>query len=648
MHDEQEPLHDPPREPLSEPARESAPDARRVPLRNMRSGPLPPALRNWQVLEIDSQATPLPEPAAELDTKLDPEPSAELDAEFTVEVAPASSPEVAAVPAASPSTARPEDLRDLQIGDRTDEILVAALDNRRRTVECGATVEYAVSLLNNSPQPATFQVQIEGWIDPQWLGDASGSGTAVAVTLEPGRRATLRLPLSPPRRAASEAGDYHFAVAVRSPQYPARQARLGALLTVLPFDVAEMRFLERGETVVSWLHRSATLPLMVANRGNHPATFTLHAVTPTEDDVPLRCRFGAADNDAGLPSLTLGPDQAITLPVRVEVLRPPLIGLHGRDLPVQVEARRQEQPAAGARTQLVARPLVGPWQIVAAMGVAAAGAVGLLLVLALVFLLAQRSAVQQAPLAAAPVAVAAVPPPVIIVTLNQPAGSPVIGSAAGAALGGPSAASSFTAGASPDPALPLVLPDQVSAPSGAGAGVAPAVAAASAGGAPSALPLAADEAAPSAAAGSSGGSSASQTYGQMFQDVGSRFDLDWRLLAAQAYVESGFDSLALSDSGAMGLMQVLPNTWREWAPAVEASDPFDAYSSVLVAAAYLDYLRGRLAGQGYPETEWMLVAYNWGPDQLNDFLADGGGWDSLPEVRRQYAREILRIAKSIP
>jgi membrane-bound lytic murein transglycosylase MltF len=134
----------------------------------------------------------------------------------------------------------------------------------------------------------------------------------------------------------------------------------------------------------------------------------------------------------------------------------------------------------------------------------------------------------------------------------------------------------------------------------------------------------------------------------MFQEIGSRFDIDWRMLAAQAYIESGFDSLALSDAGAMGLMQVLPNTWREWAQPVEVSDPFDAYSNVLVAAVYLDHLRGRLALQGYPDTEWMLVAYNWGPDRLNDFLTGGGTWDTLPQARRQYATEILRIAKTIP
>jgi soluble lytic murein transglycosylase-like protein len=322
----------------------------------------------------------------------------------------------------------------------------------------------------------------------------------------------------------------------------------------------------------------------------------------------------------------------------VQVQYPPLIGLRERELDIHVDTRIDGRPAATAGARLFVRPLIGPWQIAGAAGLAAAGAMGLLLVMALVFLLAQRSAVQQAPAASAPPPAVAALPPVIIVTLNQPASSaaPAAGWPPGASGG-----SSFSAGASPDPALPLVLPDQVSAPSGAVPRVAPAVAS-SASSVPSSVPSSAS--APPAASGSA----SSQTYGQMFQTVGGQFDLDWRMLAAQAYIESGFDSLALSDSGAMGLMQVLPDTWREWAPAVEASDPFDAYSSVLVAAAYLDYLRQRLASQGYPETEWMLVAYNWGPDRLNEFLTAGGTWDTLPEMRRQYAGEILRIAKSIP
>ena len=134
----------------------------------------------------------------------------------------------------------------------------------------------------------------------------------------------------------------------------------------------------------------------------------------------------------------------------------------------------------------------------------------------------------------------------------------------------------------------------------------------------------------------------------MFRAIGRRYDLSWRMLAAQAYIESSFDSVALGDGGAMGLMQIMPNTWREWAPAVEMSDPFDSYSNALVAAVYLDYLRTMLGKQGHPEAEWMLVAYNWGIDKVLKHLEAGLGWDELPPESRQYALDILQIAATLP
>ena len=578
----------------------------------------PDALRNWQVLEIDGQATAVPE------------------------LSRADQPNDAAT-----RGEQGEDLRDLQIEDRGDEVIVATLDNRRRQVACGSTAVYAVTVLNNGDRAALFQVQLEGWLDPKWLGD-----TAASVMIEPGARATLRLPLSPPRRAESEAGDYHFAVSIRSPQHPGRLARIGALLTVLPYDAIDAHFLELPDPEVSWFKRAAIVPLAVVNRGNRRVEVELRGASS-----PQECRFAfaAPSHEGGGAAVSLQPNQGVSIPLRIEMQHLPFVGLQPREVTIQVDAWVQGQNnqsgtiVARTRTHLLARPLIGPWQFVIASGLAAAGALGLLLFVALVYLLAQRS-VAAPTVAAPPPVVAQSAPPVIIVNLNQPAGTPAqtgAGSQAGAGQG--AVTSAFTTGASPDPSLPLVLPDQVSAPGGAAAAAAPA-----------AVP-AAVVSQPDRASGAQGASLTlnpapagpkpnddNQTYGQMFQAVGRRFDLDWHMLAAQAYIESGFDSLALSDAGAMGLMQVLPDTWREWAQPVEVSDPFDAYSNVLVAAAYLDHLRSDLGAKGYPDAQWMLVAYNWGPDKLNNFLEDGGTWDTLPEARRQYATEILRIAKTIP
>jgi soluble lytic murein transglycosylase-like protein len=138
------------------------------------------------------------------------------------------------------------------------------------------------------------------------------------------------------------------------------------------------------------------------------------------------------------------------------------------------------------------------------------------------------------------------------------------------------------------------------------------------------------------------------TYEEMFQEIAAQYDLDWHLLVRVAYQESRLNPRAVGKDEDTGLMQIIPATWDEWAPNVGVSDPFDPYSNVQVAAAYLAFLRKYFSEMGYPEDRWMLVAYNWGPDNLRRLLEDGGGWEQVPEKRRRYALRILQSASDTP
>ncbi|MEZ4709856.1 MAG: transglycosylase SLT domain-containing protein [Caldilineaceae bacterium] len=180
-----------------------------------------------------------------------------------------------------------------------------------------------------------------------------------------------------------------------------------------------------------------------------------------------------------------------------------------------------------------------------------------------------------------------------------------------------------------DAGAPVVQPNMISSPGSA----APQPAAIQAADGPAANPAAA---------------TTTMTYEQLFRSIAQQYNLDWRMLAAQAYVESSFNPLALGAKGDLGLMQVLPSTWKEWAPRVDVVDPFDSYSNVLVAAVYLDYLRTTFTAQGYADPEWMLIAYNWGPNQVRNFLNGGGELENLDESLQKYARDVLRIAESLP
>jgi hypothetical protein len=69
--------------------------------------------------------------------------------------------------------------------------------------------------------------------------------------------------------------------------------------------------------------------------------------------------------------------------------------------------------------------------------------------------------------------------------------------------------------------------------------------------------------------------------------VGNMYGLDPDLLRAIAKIESGGDARARSAAGALGLMQLMPET----ALRFRVTDPFDPVENVLGAARFIEYLR---------------------------------------------------------
>jgi SLT domain-containing protein len=92
---------------------------------------------------------------------------------------------------------------------------------------------------------------------------------------------------------------------------------------------------------------------------------------------------------------------------------------------------------------------------------------------------------------------------------------------------------------------------------------------------------------------------------------------------------------------AMGLMQVMPGTYRELAQRYNLGpDPYHPYDNLQAGAAYL---REMYQLYGNPA---FLAAYNAGPRRLEDYLWGGRG---LPDETRNYvARVGPRIASTAP
>jgi soluble lytic murein transglycosylase-like protein len=70
--------------------------------------------------------------------------------------------------------------------------------------------------------------------------------------------------------------------------------------------------------------------------------------------------------------------------------------------------------------------------------------------------------------------------------------------------------------------------------------------------------------------------------------------------------ESGGNPRAISAAGAMGLMQLMPATWRSLTARYGlAADPFDVHANILAGAAYLREMLDR-----YGDLPTALADYN--------------------------------------
>ncbi|WP_342627142.1 lytic transglycosylase domain-containing protein [Nguyenibacter vanlangensis] len=110
---------------------------------------------------------------------------------------------------------------------------------------------------------------------------------------------------------------------------------------------------------------------------------------------------------------------------------------------------------------------------------------------------------------------------------------------------------------------------------------------------------------------------------------------DW--VRAVLRIESGGDPHAISAKGAMGLMQIMPNTWRELRQDLNlGADPFDPHDNIVAGTAYLRLLHDRYGDAGF------LAAYNAGPGRYDDHLATGR---PLPAETRDYVASVVRLLR---
>ena len=120
------------------------------------------------------------------------------------------------------------------------------------------------------------------------------------------------------------------------------------------------------------------------------------------------------------------------------------------------------------------------------------------------------------------------------------------------------------------------------------------------------------------------------------------YDLDPALVAAVVYTESRFNPRAVSEAGAIGLMQLLPDTaqgiaTRTGGDAFVVDDLYDPELNIRYGSWYLEHLLGRYGG----DIRTALAAYHAGQGNVDQWRRDGKGI-VFPETRA-YVDKVVRL-----
>jgi hypothetical protein len=123
----------------------------------------------------------------------------------------------------------------------------------------------------------------------------------------------------------------------------------------------------------------------------------------------------------------------------------------------------------------------------------------------------------------------------------------------------------------------------------------------------------------------------SALYDEIIEKAAAAEGVSPQLVRAVIQVESGYQPRARSRKGAMGLMQLMPETARLY----DVVDPYEPRSNIQAGVKHLKWLLARF------ELPLALAAYNAGEAAVRRF----GGLPPYPETR-DYVSRVLALLRS--
>ena len=143
-----------------------------------------------------------------------------------------------------------------------------------------------------------------------------------------------------------------------------------------------------------------------------------------------------------------------------------------------------------------------------------------------------------------------------------------------------------------------------------------------------------------------------EEYAGFVEKYSEKYDVPEHIIWSVMKAESGFDYKAVSSAGAIGLMQMMPETFEDLTDNhlkeyFESGMLFDAETNIRYGTYYLSYLYKR-----YGDWSVVFAAYNAGLGNVNGWLedskysSDGKTLDKIPfKETREYVSKVDRYTK---
>lgn len=137
-------------------------------------------------------------------------------------------------------------------------------------------------------------------------------------------------------------------------------------------------------------------------------------------------------------------------------------------------------------------------------------------------------------------------------------------------------------------------------------------------------------------------------HNEIVEEYSDLYNVDKYLVHSIIRTESFFDENAVSSKGAMGLMQIMPDTGLWVAEKLNLEnfceeDLFDPEKNIMIGVWYISYLSDKFDGN----ISNIIAAYNAGPTNVSNWLAqkefssDGENLINIPfEETKKYSEKV--------